>query len=104
MKERATARPFTRRAMIGFVCYFALIAGIWRSIDLWLPDRLAFRALGHPFVVDHLPHHIIAVGIFTFLLVPVVFAIELAAVGWSASSLRHLLFLRSPSLHADLVT
>lgn len=99
-----TANLFKRRAAIGFICYFASISGIWWLIDLWLPDRVTFAILGHVFAISDLHHHIIAVGIFTFVLVPAVFAIELASVGWLASSVRHLLFVRSPSMRTDIVT
>ncbi len=93
----------SRRALIAFGYYFACIILVGGLIHQLIPDRISFTLFGHLFSVDRLHHHIVAGGAFTVVLVPAVFAVELAVVGWPTSSLRDLLFNRSASCRSDLV-
>ena len=88
--------------MIGFGLYLlGLAAAAWASVQ-WLPDRLAFTLMGHPVLVGELHRRLLTKGLVLALIVPAVFAAEMACVGWSDSSLRQLVVRRTPSSRTDL--
>jgi sterol desaturase/sphingolipid hydroxylase (fatty acid hydroxylase superfamily) len=96
-------RAAARWVLIAFGYYFALIGLIAASLDRLLPARIPVTFFGHDFSVDDVHRHVIAGGTFALVVVPAVFAIELLLVGWSKSSLRHLIFSGSASSRSDLV-
>lgn len=84
------------------VAVFALVlAAGWWLIDHALPTHFALFAFGHTFEVGKLGATVLPMAMVGFLVVPCIFLIELAVVGWSSSSLRTLVGLRTPSSLAD---
>lgn len=93
----------TRRVVILFAIYFLLIGTALYWLDVIVPDRIAVTFLGTVHSIGNIHQHIVDGGLLVFFLAPAVFLIELLALGWSNSSIRHLLMERSPSSRSDLV-
>ncbi len=89
-------------ALAAFSAYLALVGVAWWSVLHLVPGRLSLTLLGHAFSVGDLHRRILQHGSILVLIVPGVFFIELAFVGWAGSSARHLLVRRAPSSLSDL--
>jgi sterol desaturase/sphingolipid hydroxylase (fatty acid hydroxylase superfamily) len=91
-------------AGIGLMVVFgtALVAGILTAEAL-VPHKLTFSLLGHTFSLARAGRAASPMVMISLALAPLVFALEMAVLGWRRSSLRRLAFFRSTSSRADLV-
>ena len=84
----------------------ALLAAValwWASLYL-APDRTILHILGHAFSGAQLRHVVVERLAMFVLILPAIFAIEIAFTGWADSSLRLLLVVRTPSSRTDLAS
>jgi sterol desaturase/sphingolipid hydroxylase (fatty acid hydroxylase superfamily) len=91
-----------RAALVaGFIAYAAAAGAAWWLSLRLIPAELSLTILGKTLhtasVHDHLNNIFLV-----FLLLPTALWIECVVVGWPGSSLRQLLFARTPSLNTDL--
>ena len=86
----------------GFAAYLILVAWAWWGVTHALPDRLSFSLMGHGIQAAELHRRITTKGLVLALILPVIFLTEMSFVGWSASSIRHLIVRRTPSSMTDL--
>ena len=95
-------RSLGRTALtVAFAAYaLAAVAAWWLALKV-VPAELTLTLLGRSLhtasVHDHLNNIFLV-----FLLLPTALGIEAAVVGWEGSSIRQLLFARTPSLNTDL--
>ena len=100
--ERAGAGLFGRVAIVlGLVAYVATLLGAWRLLTTILPDQLHLALFHHAFTLNEVHRRVVSDGVI-FLLLPTVLWIEWLFVGWSASSVRQLLFARRASNKTDV--
>jgi sterol desaturase/sphingolipid hydroxylase (fatty acid hydroxylase superfamily) len=88
-------------AVVGYLLIFA--AGVM-TVDTLLPDRVTLSAFGHYWNIDDLHGRLFRATLLVGLVVPAIFVVETAWVGWQDCSLRHFFVDRSPSSLSDLVT
>lgn len=91
-----------RAVMIGFVAYLAISALICWGVFKFLPNQIAFTLVHHHFSIGELHRRILSTALVMGLVIPTIFVIELALVGWRESSLRLLIVEHTPSSMSDL--
>lgn len=97
---------WSRTATLGAVALIAigmlLAAALAFSLLQRLPDQITLHAFGHGLTVRSIHDRLIGRMIVVLMILPLALLVELAAVGWSRSSVRALLFARTPSAKTDL--
>ena len=96
--SQSLGRGMLALALVGYVV--CALAGWWLALRL-IPAELSVTVLGRTLHTASAHAHLNNIFL-VFLLLPTVLGIEAAVVGWSKSSLRQLLFSRTPSLNTDL--
>jgi sterol desaturase/sphingolipid hydroxylase (fatty acid hydroxylase superfamily) len=93
--------PLACKLLAGFTVYLLVIVALAWELA-WAPPNTTFRVLGHVLGPADLAHRLLHRGLLLGLLLPALFAIELALGGWEESSLRQLLAQRPLSAWSDL--
>lgn len=88
----------------GIVCGLGVLltAGLAFALLQRAPEQLTLTLFGHALIVRSLHDRLIGRIVVVLLILPLALVIEFAAVGWSRSSIRHLLIARAPSTRTDL--
>ena len=107
VRERLTRRPGPNAGLIGIAAlglaaYVAGLVFVWAKIQGFIPDEIPLTAFHHTVTLHHIRQKISDTGLLLVLMIPMVLAIELMATGWAKSSLRRLLFARTPTIRMDL--
>jgi sterol desaturase/sphingolipid hydroxylase (fatty acid hydroxylase superfamily) len=91
-----------RIALVAGFLIYALGAGVawWLSLKL-IPAELSLTILGKTLHTASAHDHLNNIFL-VFLLLPTALGVEAAVIGWEESSIRQLLFARTPSLNTDL--
>ena len=84
------------------VAYAAALAAGWWAVIRFLPDHVTLQLLGHTKEVENLHTKLISNAGLLLAILPSAVAIECMTVGWEYSSIRRLLFARTPSMKTDL--
>jgi sterol desaturase/sphingolipid hydroxylase (fatty acid hydroxylase superfamily) len=92
-----------RRTLIAFGYYFVLVAMMLHGMDSILPDRITVIFFGRVYSTGNIHNQAVGACLFAFIIVPAAIMGEMLIVGWVNSSLRHLLFVRTPSSRSDLI-
>ena len=85
----------------GFLLYAVAAGAAWWLALKLIPAELSLTLLGKTLHTASVHDHLNNVFL-VFLLLPTALGIEAAIVGWEQSSLRQLIFARTPSLNTDL--
>jgi sterol desaturase/sphingolipid hydroxylase (fatty acid hydroxylase superfamily) len=94
--------PVGRAILVAFGVYLAALGLTWWAIQVFVPDHLTLSLFGHVLVRDRVHQHIVnRAGLFV-LIMPAIFAFELALTGWAESSLRRLTVRPTRSSLTDL--
>jgi sterol desaturase/sphingolipid hydroxylase (fatty acid hydroxylase superfamily) len=101
--ECAAGNVPMRRALWLFAAYYLLLSAFLYWMDAIIPDKVSVTFFGHAYSSGNIHHHIVAVGMLGFVVVPTAFLIELLVTGWPNSSLCRLFFERSRSSQSDLI-
>jgi sterol desaturase/sphingolipid hydroxylase (fatty acid hydroxylase superfamily) len=100
--ETAQPRGLARATLIAaFVIYAVGAIGAWWLALQLFPPSLTLTFLGKSLHTDNVHAHLNNIFL-VFLLLPTALWIECVTVGWEESSLRQLIFARTPSLNTDL--
>ena len=83
--------------------HLALLAAGWWALHHLMPDSLTVSLLGHSHLVAGLHRKLVDRVIIAGMLAPGVFLFEYLWMGWSESSVRHLLVRRTASGRSDVV-
>ncbi len=88
----APRRDFSRVfAVLAFVAYAALLWAAWLALSRFAPDHVSLRALGHTLSVNNIHQKILGNAALVLAILPTALWLEVAVVGWRASSARALL-------------
>jgi len=103
LKQSLLATAGARTSLfIGFAAYLALIAYLAASAPHWAPDGVQLHLLGMSLEARAGAARLVAVGLVPLGVLPAVFLLELAFVGWAGSSLRQVLVRPSRSVMTDM--
>ena len=86
---------------LSVVVFVIVLCVAWWLIDRVLPTHLALSVFGRKFEVGRLGATVLPMAVVGFLVVPAIFLLELAVLGWNKSSLRILVGLRTLSSRTD---
>ena len=88
---------------LAVICiHLLLLAAGWWALQHLVPDSLAVNLLGHAHRLSDLHRKLVDRVVIGGMLVPGVFLVEYLWMGWSESSVRHLLVRRTRSGRSDL--
>ncbi|WP_297507862.1 sterol desaturase family protein [uncultured Caulobacter sp.] len=93
--------PARALLVLGFLLYAAVAGAAWWLALRLVPAELSLTLAGHTLHTASAHDHLNNVFL-VFLLLPTMLGVEAATVGWRDSSLRQLIFARTPSLNTDL--
>jgi len=89
-------------ALAAVAGHLTLLAAGWWVLQHLIPDTLALRLFGREVLLSQLHRRLIDRAVVAGLLVPAVFLLEYAWMGWAESSVRQLLIRRTASGRADI--
>lgn len=100
--ETTASNGLGRAVLVAGFLLYAAVAGAawWLSLNL-IPAELTLTVLGKTLHTASVHAHLNNIFL-VFLLLPTALGVEAAVVGWPGSSLRQLLFARTPSLNTDI--
>jgi len=89
-------------AVAGLGLYVAGLLMLWPVLARLIPDQIALGAFHHTVTLHHIRQKVSDTGLLLVLMIPLVLAIEMAAIGWDKSSARRLLFARTATIKMDI--